>query len=212
MISNGIRALYLRKNYEYYINPDDRAFAMMSVMGVHTRMAKADFNRLTEEGLEEGTADCLEEDEQKPGSYVIIDFKLWSSYKIMEAVLAKDIMKELKGETYQLNAYRIGFEKAGFPISKLQLFCIARDGGTYLAKKRGMGNNTVLINLPIIDNEIVTSRYDTMKQAFALAEETKFAPLCNDEETWNGKKCKEYCEVSEICRQIGDNKYLNKGG
>jgi hypothetical protein len=149
---------------------------------------------------------------KKREGYILTDLKLWGSYKIMEAVLTKDIKKELDGEIFQLNAYRIGFEKAGFPISRLQLFCIARDAGTYLAKKRGLDTNTKLIDLPIIENDIVTSRYDYMKRAFALAEENKYAPMCDDTENWHGKKCKEYCEVSEICRQIGDNKYLNKGG
>jgi hypothetical protein len=208
MAGSGIRLLWLKKNKPYYIDPDSRTFAMLSVTGVHTRMAKADFNRLTEEKLEEGTADCLESDGH--GGYIITDYKVYGSYKVAKAVEADNKFTELKPETYQLNAYRIGFERAGFPISRMRLFMIARDGGTYISKKRKVTRNTAFVELPRLKNLEVELLYSNMKTAFEIAERERFAHICTAEQAWDGRRCNGYCDVAEHCLAIGDNLWITK--
>lgn len=208
---NGIRMMYLKKNKPYYVTPDSRTFALISVNGVHQRMSKADFNMLTETRLPEGTADCLEQDEDEPGHFILTDYKLWGSYKVangVEAVSADVAGKELRSETMQLNAYRLGFERNDFIISKMRLFCIARDGGTFLAKKRGLTRNTYFIELPRLADDLVRTYYETMKVRFEEAERYGFSPICSPEECWDGKRCTSFCDVADHCEAIGDNQYL----
>ena len=51
----------------------------------------------------------------------------------------------------QLNRYRIFFEEQGFPVSRIQIQAIPRDGGTYIAKNRGidklMSKETSVVNI-----------------------------------------------------------------
>ena len=51
---------------------------------------------------------------------------------------------DMAAEELQINMYRIMFEDAGFPISRMQIMAIVRDGGTYIAESRGIGNNKKL--------------------------------------------------------------------
>lgn len=88
---NGPRLLYLRATVDYTVDPHSRVWALLGT-SVHEKIALDRWtdNILSEEKLSgqgmEGTADCLEEDEAKPGHYVLTDHKTWGSFKVAKAL------------------------------------------------------------------------------------------------------------------------------
>jgi len=111
---------------------------------------------------------------------------------------------DLESETLQLNRYRIFFEKAGFPISRMEIQAIPRDGGTYVAKGRGIEDNLYMIPVPFFDNVRVIVFYDFLQSEVDEAFKTGYIRKCNEWESWEGRRCNGYCEVSEQCQEMGE--------
>jgi hypothetical protein len=109
---------------------------------------------------------------------------------------------ELTHETLQLNRYRIFYENSGFPVSKMRLQAIVRDGGTYMARNRGITENLYIIPIPRMNDVEVLYYYDQLQQAVDEAFATGYAPRCSAEESWEGRRCDGFCEVSEACRSM----------
>jgi len=106
---------------------------------------------------------------------------------------------DLKNETLQLNQYRIMFEAIGFPVSRMNLQVIVRDGATYIAKSRGILKNMYVIDIPRMLDEDVSAYYKNLQYAVDNAFLTGWAPRCTSEESWDGRRCKGYCDVSAQC-------------
>jgi len=104
----------------------------------------------------------------------------------------------------QLNRYRVMLKDTGMEpvVSKLQLEVIVRDGGTYLAKDRGVVRNTYKIPIPIMPEvevrEFFAYKEDCLTAALGYGE---WKRPCNEQECWDGNRCKGYCEVWEHCPQ-----------
>jgi len=93
MAGDGPRQLYLKQHINYTISPQSRVFAVLGT-GSHAKLHEwAPKNVLSEERLEGGTPDCLEQDEYEDGKYILYDDKTWGSYKVMKAL---GIVKEQK--------------------------------------------------------------------------------------------------------------------
>ena len=108
---------------------------------------------------------------------------------------------DMDAEIMQLNRYRIFFEREGFPISKMQLFIIVRDGGTASAFTKQINNNIYMIPIKRLDDIIVFDFYDDLDQKVKTAFETGYAPECSKKLKWNGNRCKK-CEVRGDCRNL----------
>ena len=107
---------------------------------------------------------------------------------------------DLRGEELQLNRYRIFFEKKGFPISKMIIQAIPRDGNTYIAENRGIDKTIYLVPIKRLPDEDVLNYYKQLSDRVNAAIRTGITPeMCNSWETWEGRRCKGYCEVSEEC-------------
>ena len=103
----------------------------------------------------------------------------------------------------QLNLYRILFEGYGFPISKIRVQAIIRDGGLYIAQGRGIEDNLMLIPIKILGNNEVLFYYGNLDIEVGFAFETRQSRKCNDWESWDGRRCNEkYCEVKEACNKM----------
>jgi len=243
---NGPRMLYLKAMCEYVIDPNDRVWAALGT-STHDKLAMHKYasNVLTETPLSDGDmhgiADVLEEDETKPGYFILSDYKTWGSFKVAKAkgitsetveetVMDEDgkpvILKsgpnkgrpktrqnkiiktdptkiDLKGEELQLNRYRIFFESYRFPISRMQIQVVSRDGGTFVAQNRGIDRNLYIIPIRRLLNADVIGFYrklaDEVDQAFA----TGYTRKCNDWESWERRRCDGgYCEVVEQCKEM----------
>jgi len=109
---------------------------------------------------------------------------------------------DLENEEYQINRYRIFYEKLGFPVSRLQVQAIPRDGNTYIAKSRGIDKNIYIIPIKRLPDEKVLAYYDKLKGEVALAFGLGWVRKCNKKESWDGRRCEGYCEVSEACKKM----------
>jgi len=111
---------------------------------------------------------------------------------------------DLKGEELQLNRYRIFFEQYGFSISRIQIQVVSRDGGTYIAKSRGIESNLYMIPVSILADRLVRLFYINLQTEIDLAFRNNHIRLCNSWESWEGRRCSGYCEVSDYCKQMGE--------
>ena len=101
---------------------------------------------------------------------------------------------------YQLNRYRLFLEPAGFPVKALQVEAIVRDGGTRIAYNRGVTEPMYLIPVAILPNAAVLEYFNNKGAALISALLShRLPPECTDDECWEGKRCRGYCDVWEFC-------------
>lgn len=222
----GARQIWLDAVTNYAIDPDSRMFAVLGTR-VHNKLASERLtdNVLAEEQLDVGRPDMLEEDEFNPGKFILYDYKTWGSFRVAKAQGIKTVSREVDNPdgkikktkkikeiinvppdltdiSLQLNRYRMDFEKKGFTISHMRVFCIVRDGGVFLALDRGIKKNSYPIEVPRIDNEWVEAYYHELGFSVYTALETGYAPICDAWETWDGAFCEKYCNVKNECLEI----------
>ena len=113
---------------------------------------------------------------------------------------------DLKEVSLQLNRYRIFFERAGFPVSRIQLQVMVRDGNTYIAKSRGIDQELYIIPVPRLDDNFVIDFYRGLQAEVDEAFETGWVRKCNEWESWEGRRCNGWCDVAEQCQ------LMDKGG
>jgi hypothetical protein len=200
---------YLKLTCDYAINPVDRAFALLGTR-VHRHleiMADKIKQVIAEHKVEDtdtiGTLDLLEPDELQAGFWKLDDTKTWGSYQV-----AKQISKEDKGDydrvktRLQLNGYRIKVEPLGFPISRMFVQAIIRDGGTYMAKNNKIFDKVLMIPIDKMPDDEVKEYFNHKATALLEALDKKILPeLCCPEDSWNSRRCKLFCEVYEFCPQ-----------
>jgi hypothetical protein len=105
---------------------------------------------------------------------------------------------------YQLNRYRILFEQSGFPISRMQVQACVRDGGTYVAEGRGITSNKYLIPIPYMPDHEVLAYYAFLESEIQRAMKTGYARKCNAWESWDGRRCEDFCSVYYWCEEMGE--------
>ena len=110
---------------------------------------------------------------------------------------------DLGSEELQLNRYRIFFESKGFPISKMMVQAISRDGGTYIAAGRGIDKKLYLIPIKQLPDDEVLTYYRELSNKVSKGFETGYIDKCGIRETWGGRRCTaQYCEVLEACMAL----------
>lgn len=110
---------------------------------------------------------------------------------------------DMRSEELQLNRYRILFESYGFPIKSIRLQVMVRDGGTYIAKNRGIERNLYIIPVKRLPNKEVLDFYRNLANEVQQGFADNYARLCNQWESWEGRRCEGgYCEVSEACKEM----------
>lgn len=105
---------------------------------------------------------------------------------------------------YQLNFYRLAAKKfTGIDASKIKLFMVVRDGNTHIAKNRGVDRTFYYIDIPLMSEEEILSYFRYKRDALHKALNYEVLPhVCTDEETWNGKRCQDFCPVAQMCREM----------
>lgn len=171
----GTREQYLKKTYEYAINPKDQLYAIHGT-AVHTiNENHTDGNMLSEERLytsnTSGQMDLYGQVLTKEDN-TLGDFKVTSSYKLMKALgiykvdvptgevyksgLKKGQPKTKKEFRYdgvhyrmdwaiQLNTYRMLLEAAGYEVKDMVIQALCRDSGLRIAAERGITDSVYLI-------------------------------------------------------------------
>jgi len=100
----------------------------------------------------------------------------------------------------QLNRYRIMLEELGLKVNTMQLQVTVRDGGLVVAHGRGIDRNTYKITIRRLDDNQVGEYFNRKQEALKLAlAQGKWDIPCDDRESWEGARCKGYCEVARNC-------------
>jgi len=229
MLIQGTMASFLKLTEDYSVSPGQRAFLLHGTNAHQALESSGDDLSLLEEKLEmndiTGIADTLQEEN---GEILLIDHKTSGSYKIAKALglftydmktnevyktgPRKGEPKTVKGLNFgiekidmddwvlQLNAYRLMYLEKGFKVDKLFIFAVVRDGGSKAALSRGIVNNTYMIPVRIMDDDVVRDYFNDKKIKLLQALEQRYwEHPCNEVENWGGNKCKKYCEVWEHC-------------
>ena len=227
---NGTRLELLKLTRDYYIDPQQRAFALLGTKH-HAKLEDANF--LMEERFEDETLTGIM-DYYDDETRILYDFKSSGSFKVAKAVgIVSRKVPDSSGATYkrngkgykkgdpkmitvfetdptkadmmdwtlQLNRYRLFLEDAGFPVREMIIQATVRDGGTYIAQQRGIDRNIYLIPVPRMKDKDVKDYFSTKAQALHEALRTGYAPKCNDEESWEGRRCA-ICEVYTHCQLL----------
>lgn len=112
-------------------------------------------------------------------------------------------VRKMRDVTLQLNAYRIMLEHAGFPVRHMRLEVFVRDGGTWIAKDRGVSQNAFLLNVNRLpDRHVQTFFLEQAKRLVRAVNQNKIPPPCRPIETWGGAKCNGFCAVSDFCKGV----------
>ena len=110
--------------------------------------------------------------------------------------------ENLRGVMFQLNRYRIEIEKRGFPVSKMIVFSIPRDGGLWIAKARGIMHRSEQVEIPRLEDQKVIDFYDDLQFRVDQAFDAAWAAVCGSWQCWDGDRCANYCEVREPCQDL----------
>ncbi len=201
---NPTRMAYLKITTDYYVEPNDRAFAILGT-SAHARLdlfAKR-MDLVSELRIKNGDIagilDALEPDDNQPDCFKLIDSKTWGSYAVQKTVQTDT--------TLQLNHYKYLAEHddalsnaIGRPIKivKLLVEVIVRDGGTWIAKDRKVSDKVTFIEIPIMDEGKVVEYFARKKSALQNALDIHtLPPVCDD--TWNWRRCKAFCDHWREC-------------
>jgi hypothetical protein len=107
---------------------------------------------------------------------------------------------DLGDALWQVNRYRLFFEDRGFPVARMQLEVIVRDGGTWVARSRGVNEPIYVIPVRRLEDKTVRGYFDIKARALTEALDIKWTPApCTTRERWDGRRCREYCEVAQFC-------------
>ena len=222
----GTREAYLELTEDYILDPQGTLFRVHgtkahALLDQFTGANELGEIRLTDERCS-GQFDFYDDG-------VLYDSKTWGSYKIMKALGMFQTQVET-GEFYktgdkkgqpktrkewqeggrkdrldtaiQMNDYRMKLEAAGFPVNAMVVEALARDGGTFIARSRGVEQNGVLIPINHISDHWIKKYLNAKSNALISAMDKKEVPkMCTNRERWSGRKCEKYCNVYEHCQQ-----------
>jgi len=122
------------------------------------------------------------------------------SLKMVTQWTADSSRADLWSEELQLNNYRLMVEALGFPVSRMRLQVTVRDGGTAIAENRGVAENIYLIPVKRLEDGFVHLYFDVKRRQLLAALDTHILPFpCNAKESWDGRRCKGYCDPWQSC-------------
>jgi len=112
----------------------------------------------------------------------------------------------------QLNRYRILVEGYGFPISRMQVQAIVRDGNTYMASSRDIHDPIYMVDIKRLEDDYVLGFYKRLSEECTKGFEDGWVRKCDKFETWDGRRCKniDYCPVIPECKEMEKGKQFFK--
>jgi hypothetical protein len=228
----GTREAAFEIIYPYYIDPQNAIFRIIGTKGHGLLEQYVDSNELGEERLKDdissGAFDfydsetCDLYDSKTSGSYKIrkalglyqVDAPTGEFYKSGEKKGQPKTRKEWREGGYrdcldwkiQLNDYRMKLQSYGFPVRKMFIEAFPRDGGVKAAAMNGVDQNALLIPINLIPDRHIKAYMQAKRDRLlgSLIQGSPIPPMCKARETWNGRKCQGYCNVSFYCRMANE--------
>jgi len=222
-LCNGTLESYLKIKSDYYVSPNDMAFAISGTKK-HAQLEEHGENaeqRMEWNGIQGTPDELIYHDDD---TFNLIDHKTAGSYKVAqclgiatEKIETGEFYKNGKPKTkteiimipgewgdyeLQLNMYRIMIEETtGKKCREQKIFFIVRDGGTAIAFSRGVRDNIYFSSVPKLDDGKVIAYFEHKRDALIYAVENDIEPeICSQEERWFDRKCEKYCQVAEFCK------------
>jgi hypothetical protein len=206
---NPARIAYLSRNYPFYETPESLVWRTFGTAW-HELLQRAiedapikEFGMFPAPGYIMEESFSVEVDDSilsgRPDCYDARRQTLWD-FKTMSVWGVKDIKKSWDGSTYhwQLNMYKT----YGYPRAEsLKIAALIKDWSPRYLKE---GIHPIeIIPVPILATEMVQRRTSAALAAIKAAEMSpESVARCTQEETWDGKRCKSYCPVVKLCRQM----------
>lgn len=163
------------------------------------------------------------------GKKILLDYKVTSSFKAAMA-LSYYKVDEPTGEFYktgakkgqektrkvmktggvrhilewaiQVNAYRMLLEEHNFPVEEMWIQIYVRDYSLRIAAERNIEKPIYLIKVNKISDIWIKRYFAIKKRRLDEAMATGvLPPFCSKRESWNGRKCQDYCNVFEACNK-----------
>lgn len=163
------------------------------------------------------------------GKNILLDYKVTSSFKAAMA-LGYYKVDEPTGEFYktgakkgqektkkvvkaggvkhilewaiQINAYRMLLEEHNFKVDDMHIQMYVRDYSLRIAAERNVEKPIYLIKVNKISDIWLKRYFAIKKRRLEEAMATGVLPaFCSKRESWNGRKCQDYCNVFEACKQ-----------
>ena len=209
---NGLRYIWLKIKYPYYIKPEDKAFSILGTWS-HDKLDRwAKKLGITSEFIfkNQEITGILDRLEPSPidDTFWLYDNKTWGSFSIGKADNG-----EKENSIYQLNNYRIKAEnslelselmKTKIKISRMFIEVIIRDGGIskqdFSTKKYSYIPRTKRIEIPIWEDNKIIDYFKARSEALLnYIDKDIIPPVCSNVENWNWKRCKKFCEPYQHC-------------
>lgn len=225
----GVMLAYLRITQDTWVMPEDRSFMILGSQAHAALTVDDEFSLTEEKLHGEGTevTGIFDIYQVENGVATLIDTKTSGSYKIVkalgfyqESVPTGAVFKSgpRKGQPrtrkvtlqsdehidrweweLQLGMYAIQLERQGFPVHRLMIQCIPRDGGTHIALTRGINKKLYLFDINRLPDEQVLEYFKRKRRALLFALRYGWTKPCTGAENWEGIRCKRFCEVAEHC-------------
>lgn len=201
----GAREQFLKITQPYFVDPDKKTAAVIG-SGVHSLLYKLTDIETAEETLFnellQGTYDMYD-----PETQTLYDYKTWGTYKLVKIFKGTNDEKAdaLFDVTLQLHQYMFLLKEKypDIPINNLAIQVVSRETNLSYARRHNINIGSPLIIIPMLPKTVVEDYFNLKATMLKTALDTGWAPLCSNRETWNGKKCSQYCEVADICKTLG---------
>jgi len=100
----------------------------------------------------------------------------------------------------QQNRYRLFLKDDGKRVDVMQIEAIVRDGLTQVAISRGVVKPIYLIPVRRMADHLVFKFFGEQTESLLRALGAQVTPEpCTDEERWDGRRCRNYCDVAQFC-------------
>jgi len=105
----------------------------------------------------------------------------------------------------QLSDYRdklLSVLPGEYTVKNMAVQVISRDGGLMVSAMRGIEEKAPLVPINGISSRWIRKYFSRKRELLLDALQKDYAPRCRRRETWEGRKCAGYCEVSELCTAL----------
>ena len=218
------RIMYLQIMNDFYLNPHGSIAAMIGT-SMHAIMEDNCpegwiMEKRLEDDITSGAFDAYD-----ATTKTLYDFKNYGAYKVSQVLGYKARwvkrtvtrgkhageerweqkfepggVRHVHDVALQMNYYRILMGKHGYPVEKMMVQMFVRGGLDKTAKSYGVTQPTYLVPINPISDRWVRRYFEMKYKKLMDAVESGVIPeVCKPVERWNDRRCKDFCEVNELC-------------